>query len=360
LAAKSEKLATMAQAAANRLKAQVLLETAKRNNDAKAITDANKMLAAGQTAVLNAEKALATDSTDYTPLSPMYPVTTSGRRKALAEWITSRDNPLTARVAVNHIWGRHFGMPLVETTFDFGRNGKRPSHPEMLDWLAVELMDSHWQMKRIHKLIVMSAAYAMSSYSTDARNELIDRNNVSLWRFPQRRMEAEVVRDSFIYLAGELDPTLGGPAIAQQHALTSRRRSLYLEHHGEERTEFLELFDVANPCDCYKRMSSILPQQALALANSDFARNAAVAIARRLTADSAHRSRSEREFIVAAFELVLSRPPTANEIELSAEFLKRQSATIAQRTPPAPDAGLAARGSLVHALFNHNDFVSIR
>src|SRR5205823_8204358 len=102
---------------------------------------------------------LADESTTYTPLGPVYPTVSSGRRLALARWIASPDNPLTARVAVNHVWNWHFGRPLVETTADFGRNGKPPSHPELLDWLATELMANGWRTKPLHRLIVTSQAY---------------------------------------------------------------------------------------------------------------------------------------------------------------------------------------------------------
>src|SRR5207302_4732255 len=130
------------------------------------------------------------------PLSPSYPATSSGRRRALALWMTERKNPLTARVAVNHIWTRHFARPLVETVFDFGRNGKKPSHPELLDWLAVEFMDSGWSMKHLHRVIVTSQAYRLSSGpSTDHPNLARDADNRYLWRFNSHRLEAEIVRD---------------------------------------------------------------------------------------------------------------------------------------------------------------------
>jgi hypothetical protein len=146
-------------------------------------------------AAQTAHQAPGTEDTKYTPLSPQYAATSTGRRKALAEWIAGRDNPLTARVAVNHIWLRHFDRPLVDTVFDFGRNGKRPSHPELLDWLAVEFMESGWSMKHLHRLIVTSNAYRMSSSAASENPKSKIRNpksndpdNRYLWRFPAKRM----------------------------------------------------------------------------------------------------------------------------------------------------------------------------
>src|SRR5439155_2039715 len=135
-----------------------------------------------------------------------------GRRRALAQWIAGRDNPLTARVAVNHIWMRHFGKPLVESVSDFGRNGKKPTHPELLDWLALELMENGWSMKHLHRLIVTSAAYRMQS-KAGGSNATIDPENRYVWHFNARRAEGEIIRDSVLHVAGQLDPTIGGPVL---------------------------------------------------------------------------------------------------------------------------------------------------
>src|SRR5262249_33179522 len=124
-----------------------------------------------------------------------FPKNSSGRRLALARWITSKDNPLAARVAVNHIWLRHFGAPLVGTVFDFGKHGQPPTHPALLDWLAVEFMERGWSMKRMHRLIVTSTAYRMDS-SSEPTAAALDPDNRWLWRMNVRRMEAETVRDS--------------------------------------------------------------------------------------------------------------------------------------------------------------------
>src|SRR5207244_1927121 len=139
-----------------------------------------------------------------------YPPTSTGRRLAFARWLTDTDNPLTARVAMNHVWLRHFGQAIVPSVFDFGRNGRPPSHPALLDWLAAEFMERGWSMKAMHKLIVTSSAYRMAS-TPDATNAALDRDNKYLWRFVPRPLEAEAVRDCVFYVAGKLDPAMGGP-----------------------------------------------------------------------------------------------------------------------------------------------------
>ena len=354
-----------------------------------------QQLATAHTALAAAQAALKQEPADYTPLSPKYPPRSSGRRAALARWIASDENPLTARVAVNHIWLRHFGKAFVETTFDFGRNGKRPSHPELLDWLASEFVDlgfgdleqgtehitkspnlqisksDTWSSKRLHRLLVTSRTYRLRSNlgGPSHANLAADPDNRWLWRFSPARMQAETVRDSLLHVAGELDPQLGGHEIDPVQGLLSRRRSLYFAHHGEAKMEFLELFDAPNPTDCYQRTASIQPQQALALANSGLTRSVAQLLAARLWQELAPPANNagvtnetvaarERAFIVAAFEQILSRAPAPDESAASLAFLQRQT-MLFQATAP-PTAALRARENLVHALLNHNDFVTMR
>jgi hypothetical protein len=278
---------------------------------------------------------------------------------------------LAARVAVNHVWRWHFGTPLVASTSDFGRNGKPPSHPELLDWLAVELIEPTaagarpWSLKAIHRLIVTSAAYRMSSHpSTRARhNQDIDPENRWYWRFQPARMEAEEVRDSLLHVAGALDPQMEGPDIDFSQGLSSRRRSLYFTHHGEARMPFLELFDAPDACDCYRRTTSVVPQQALALVNNGLL----LTLTRRLAdglwsgLDASHRDR-EHKFVIAVFEQVLSRAPSVQERTVSLAFLARQARLLKAANSPGtvvPEPEGQARGDLVHALFSHNDFITI-
>jgi hypothetical protein len=337
------------------LQAQAALATARAKHDAAATKAAEAPVAAATVAVDAARQATGTVTT-YTPLSPVYPKTSTGRRRALAQWIASRANPLTARVAVNHVWARHFGRPLVETVFDFGRNGQRPTHPELLDWLAVEFMERGWSMKHLHRLIVTSNTYRMAS--AGGAPPANDPDNRWPWHFPRRRAEAEVVRDAVLYAAEELDSQMGGLDLDPQTQAGSRRRSLYFSIYpeGGGHLNLLEFFDAPDPCDCYKRSESLVPQQALVLTNSQFMLDASRALARRLpTTDDA-------AFVVAAFKQVLTRRPTEPEREACREFLKKQMElyqTAGVKAAPA-DQALRARASLVRALFNHNDFVTIR
>lgn len=318
-----------------------------------------------------AQKNLALTDGKYTPLSPIYPKTSTGRRKALAEWLTSKANPLTARVAVNHLWLRHFDRALVETVFDFGRNGKKPSHPELLDWLAVEFMESGWSMRHMHRLIVTSAAYRLQSAagSAGSENQARDPDNHFYWHANAKRMEAEIVRDSVLATAGELDRQVGGMVLENSQETTSKRRSLYFSVYPEDsgHLKFLEIFDAPDPCDCYKRTTSVMPQQALALTNNQLALQASRMLARKLS-----EKKSDEAFIASAFEHLLSRLPTNDEALSSREFLQKQRELYAKVDPkelkapagsvsaPSVDPVIRARESLIRVLYNHNDFITAR
>ncbi|PAW86339.1 MAG: hypothetical protein B9S33_08340 [Pedosphaera sp. Tous-C6FEB] len=348
---------------------------------AAALTAAGKQITDAQAALTKAEAAL-TDSKlaeTYTAFSPVYPRESTGRRKALAEWIASRQNPLTARVAVNHIWLRHFHEPLVASVSDFGRSGKPPTHPELLDWLAAEFMESGWSMKHLHRLIVTSAAYRRSSSAyalrithydpvkrndvkrkEEQRNATSDPENRLLWRMNPGRMEAEVVRDSILHLAGALDPRMGGQELENKDALTTTRRSLYYSFNPESdgRSEFSALFDAPDPNDCYRRTRSVIPQQALALTNSKLVHDHAAAIVARASSPARSPGVSpgldHAAFITAAYEQILTRPPTRAELAECEAFIAKQS------TPTPKDGEARARESLVRALLNQNDFLTVR
>jgi chemotaxis protein histidine kinase CheA len=274
----------------------------------------------------------------------------TGRRTALANWITDRRNPLTARVAANHIWMRHLGQPLVPTVFDFGRKGTPPTHPELLDWLAAELMDSGWSMKHLHRLIVTSAAYRMSSTTAGGEAGMAaDPENRYLWRRVPIRLESQVVRDSLLALAGSLDRKMGGPPVLPAEQVTSARRSLYFFHSNNDRNLFLTTFDEALVKDCYRREQSIVPQQALALTNSRLVLEASEQIASRLSQDTV----DDAAFIRKAFRMLVGIEPA------EAEMAASESAVAAWRRLPGGTAG-SARASFVWAMVNHNDFVTLR
>jgi hypothetical protein len=364
----------VARAEHKRSVALMAQERARAALDKDAPTDARHAPLAwlGRALRVRVDKHLA----DYRPLSLVYPAKSTGRRAALARWITDRSNPLTARVAVNHIWRWHFGTPLVATTYDFGRNGATPTHPELLDWLAVELVEPTapgavpWSLKALHRRIVTSAAYRMASHPSRADHpaRAIDPANRCYWQFPASRMEAEEVRDSLLRVAGVLDPTPGGPDIDHSLGLTSRRRSLYFTHHGESRMPFLELFDAPDACEAYRRTTTVVPQQALALVNNELLLELSGGLAARLWSETAAAGEPRRVegFVTAAFEQILSRPPAPGERALAGEFLARQAALLegaVGRTAagPGPDADphARARRDLVHALFSHNDFLTV-
>jgi hypothetical protein len=359
--------------------AQAALATAENDQTKQAATAAEAKVTEVKAKLAAAQTAAANPTAAYSPLGPVYPATSSGRRLALARWIADRRNPLTARVAVNHMWMRHFGEGLVPTMFDFGLNGKRPTHPALLDWLAVRFMDSGWSMKQLHRLLVTSNAYRMDSSAGAAEhpNLAIDRDNRYLWRMRSRRVEAEAVRDSVLHVAGQLDPTMGGPEIDEAQGLVSPRRSVYFRHANEKQMTFLLLFDAAGVTECYRRNESIVPQQALALANSPLSLAQSRVLAGRLTeqcpGDSSDDRSADETFIVAAFETVLSRSPSPEEQAECAAFLTRQAVQLADTqslsaftagaansVPPSADPRQRARENLVHVLMNHNDFVTIR
>jgi hypothetical protein len=322
---------------------------------------AEKDLQTARRALAAAQKAKNRTDSSYAPLGPQMPAVSTGRRLALARWITDPANPLTARVAVNHVWLRHFGVPLVDPVDDFGLRTAPPRHQALLDFLAVEFMESGWSFKHLHRLIVTSQAYRRSSSARSgaANNLAIDPENQFLWRMNSRRAEGEVIRDSILHVAGNLDRTPGGPEIPLDQAETSRRRSLYFRHGFERQVPFLEAFDGADVMECYRRQVTVVPQQALALANSALSDQQARELARKLDAQVAPESNAD--FVRLAFECLLNRAPSDAERERCLRFLTdhRPLGTGADRDARS-DATQPARVSLIRVLMNHNDFITIR
>ncbi len=336
--------------------------------DEKRIGEAKKKLQA-------AVEALDGPTQTYTAVGESYPQTSTGRRLALARWIANKDNPLTARVAVNHMWLRHFGEGIVPTMFNFGSSGQPPSHPELLDWLAVEFMESGWSMKHMHRLMVTSNTYRMQSWAERDHPGLSkDPDNISLWRMNPRRMESEAVRDSLLYLAGQLDPASGGPEIAATEGEDLWRRSVYFQHTPDTQMTFLRLWDSPSPNECFRRNESITPHQALSLSNSKVSLTMSRKLAGALT-DRVGESESDGErFVDEAFDAIVGRPPSSEERKESQKFLVAQADLYSdaaslksfetgaknEEVPPSAQPRLRARESLVHVLFNHNEFVTIR
>jgi hypothetical protein len=351
-------------------RAELATRDARRSPGSIGRAAADKAHAEAVRAVAVARQAAAQPpSANYTaPSCRTYPSRSTGRRLAFARWITDPANPMTARIAVNHLWGRHFGRAIVPSVNDFGRNGQRPSHPALLDWLADELMARGWSTKAIHRLIVTSATYRQDS-RPDPADLARDPDNAFLWRWTPRRAEAEVVRDCLFAVSGSLDSTMGGPDIDHRSGLTVPRRSLYFRHAAEKQMEFLQIFDAAGVTECYRRKESILPQQALALANSDLSLRLARRLARALSIESGSNS---SDFVSAAFAHVLARFPTDAERAECLGFLgngaawtnhdraQTARANDAECKVAATDPVVRRRESLVHVLLNHHDFVTIR
>ena len=294
---------------------------------------------------------------DDSRLAP-YPTTSTGRRTAFARWIADNKNPLTARVAVNHIWTRHFGQPLVESVTDFGRRAPKPAQHVLLDWLAVDFMAHDWSMKHLHRVLVTSQTYRLSTSvaDADASTRDIDPKSDYYWRRLPIRMESQVVRDSLLQLAGVLNPTLGGPTIDPAKEDTAYRRSLYFTHSRDDQSKFLTMFDDAEIDRCYRRDESIVPQQALTLANSKLS----LTLARKMAENLQHElgEVDDEQFVVAAFKMILAIDPTADETAACLEAL-RDTHEVLTKINPA-EACVRTRADLIHALLNHNDFVTIR
>ena len=196
----------------------------------------------------------------------------------------------------------------------------------------------------MHRLIVTSSTYRMAS-TPDLADAKIDPDDVYFWRMPSRRMEGELVRDNLLHVAGDLDETMGGPEIDHTKGLTSKRRSVYLRIAAEKEVEFLKIFDGPSVTECYMRHPSVVPQQALALANSDLALREAKALAGAIKDEKAD------DFIDEAYRRVLARDPKPDEKKLCEDFLASEE---------KKSSVVRARQNLVLVLFNHNDFVTIR
>ncbi len=264
---------------------------------------------------------------------------TSGRRTVLAEWVASKDNPFTARVFVNRVWQYHFGKGIVPTANDFGKLGEQPSHPELLDWLSSEFMAGEWKLKRLHKLIMMSSTYQLSS-AADAENLKADPANTLLWRFNMRRLSGEEVRDSILAVSGSLNlkqfgpstypkipkEVLAGQSVPGQGWPTSppdeaNRRSVYAHVKRSLRVPILVGFDQPDPdSSCPVRYVTTVPTQSLGLLNGEFANEQAEAFAKRLQKEKPGDLAAQ---VTRAIRLTTGRVPTADEVKDDVAFVTR-------------------------------------
>ena len=283
---------------------------------------------------------------------------TTWRRRALASWIASPENPLTARVMVNRIWQNHFGEGLVRTPNNFGKMGEPPTHPELLDWLATEFVRQGWSVKSIHRLIMNSETYQRSSDDL-AENLDKDGENRYLWRMPRRRLESESIRDSIMAISGNLDLKVGGPAVhpyidpALYQSSSKRtwvgkpdtdpetwRRSVYVFSKRSIPLPMLDVFDKPDSVSsCARRNRSTIAPQALILMNNSFVLMEAKRLAARLGKEAGTEPQAQ---VNRGFQLALSRPPTHSELERAVSFIK---------------AGPEGLPDFCQTLFNLNEFV---
>jgi hypothetical protein len=279
--------------------------------------------------------AIKSPSADF-GLAPDAPE--SERRRKLADWIASRDNPLTARVMVNRLWQYHFGRGLVASPSDFGFNGERPSHPELLDWLADELVRSGWSVKHVQRLILLSATYRQSA-RPNAAAAAVDADNRLLWRYPSRRLEAEAVRDAMLTLGGNLNPRMNGPSfrpfkvtvfnstfytLTDEATPEAQRRTVYRMNVNSAKDPLLETFDCPDPSvKAPRRAVTTTPLQALGLMNGSFVRRQAKGFAERVAREAGNDPAAR---VMLAYRLALGRPPTDAEKERAVGHVREHGA----------------------------------
>jgi hypothetical protein len=315
------------------------------------------------------------------PDPPRSTVRSTGRRLWLARWLTSAENPLVSRVIVNRIWQFHFGEGLVASSNDFGIMGEAPSHPELLDWLASQLMTSGWRLKPLHRMIVLSQTYQRSS-AFDPGAAQLDPKGTLLWRWRQRRLEAEVVRDSILAVSGQLNFRMGGPGFyptlpravlegqsrpgegwGESDVREQSRRSIYIFAKRCLAVPELELLDVPdNTSSCERRMVSTTGPQALTFLNGAFIQEQARHFASRLVAEA---GQAPKDQVDRAFALAIGRPPRPEESRAAVDFLDKQERQVqADAVNGNARAGLEPREARQKALeafclviLNINEFV---
>ena len=309
---------------------------------------------------------------------------TTGRRRVLAEWIAGPQNPLTARVIANRFWHHHFGRGIVATPNDFGKTGRKPTHPKLLDWLATELTENGWSLKHLHRTILLSNTWQQSSSPVPGNPGFdIDPDNELLWRQNLRRVEAEVIRDSMLAVSGRLNSEMGGrgffPALSAEvlstQSISGRgwgksdeqqrsRRSVYIYAKRTLGVPIMEAFDTPVPDRPEPaRQTTTIASQALILLNSRFVDEQAAVFAQRLMKES---DGTDESLCRAAFRTALARDPTPDEVQELTAFLERSAAADietgsgdAGARVDAADTRRAAVTQLARLVLNLNEFVYV-
>lgn len=248
---------------------------------------------------------------------------TTGRRSALANWITQPDNPLSTRVIVNRIWQHHFAKGLVPTPNDFGRLGEEPSHPELLDWLTRRFLDGGWKMKSLHRLIMTSATYRQTARREPTETEtVVDSGNKYLWRYPPERLDAEQIRDAMLAVSGELQNRNGGSAVPG----TSINRSVYVERRRNSKDPLIGGFDAPlGFASAPDRLSTTTPNQSLMLVNGEFTLKRAEAFAKRILSGS---SQISPDHVRTAYLLAWGREASDSEVAAALHFIEAQGELV--------------------------------
>jgi hypothetical protein len=311
------------------------------------------------------------------------PSGTTGRRTALAKWLTSPQNPLTARVMANRIWHYHFGRGILPTPSDFGRMGERRSHPELLDWLSAEFVKNGWSLKQMHRLIMTSNTYRQSSdYRADAAQK--DPEDRLLWRYHRHRLESEALRDTALSVAGVLNPAMYGPSVrpplpkgvpdgawkTSPDEADQRRRSIYTFIRRNNLYPMLDVFDMPDThLTCGRRGETTTAPQALTYLNNEqtlaWASKLAGRVLQQAGADPAQQ-------VDLVYRIAYSRPPTGTEKDTALTFFRQHQPIIAERVqaggkvmePETAGIGVSAVDAAVlvdfcHAIFNSSEFVYI-
>jgi hypothetical protein len=319
--------------------------------------------------------AFLTDAdNEFKPASPFPGSSSTGRRLALARWLTrpgSRPAALLARVLANRIWQHHFGTGLAATSDNLGYTGSPPSHPDLLEFLSAELVRSGWSAKALHRLILFSSVFRLSSVRNPKAAQR-DPDNRLLARFPLRRLDAEAIRDAMLSASGELDRRQGGPYIATDRSGTgdvvvtegtpgATRRAVYLQQRRTQTNSLLEVFDAPSiVTTCARRSPSTIPLQSLSLLNSEFVTTRARKIAARLDGDCdcpAARSEEDEPRIARAFKLIVNRAPVPDELHATRRFLEAQRKRYAKGGKS--DASHNAWADLCQMLLASNAFLYV-